>query len=280
MFTVFELIILFTLGLAVGSFVNVIILRLRSGEQWMSGRSHCVWCQAVLTIADLIPLFSFVWLKGRCRSCKKNISWQYPLVELATALLFLLAYGSVLATLHVDALTPLLFSGMMFPLLLLIRNFFFIGILIILFVTDLRWFALYDSIIIVGSGIALASNMIMPTLFSPQYIFPAELNLFIAALIPSSFFGAQYVLSRGLWIGSGDIFLGAMMGCMLGFPQVIVALFLAYCSGALVGSALLLGGKKTRKSEIPFGTFLTASTMLMLFYGDQIMVIVSQTLLL
>jgi len=280
MFTVFESIFVLILGLAVGSFLNVIILRLKSGEQWTSGRSHCVWCQAILTIADLIPLFSFVWLKGRCHYCTKNISWQYPLVELVTAILFVCGYVSVLATIHADSLIPLLVNGMMFPLLLLVRNFFFIGVLIILFVTDLRWFALYDSVILVGSAIALASNMIMPTLFSPQYIFPAGLNLVVAALLPAAFFGAQYVLSRGLWIGSGDIFLGAMMGFMLGFPQVIVALFIAYCSGALVGIALLLGGKKTRKSEIPFGTFLTGATMLMLLYGDQVMVIVSQTLLL
>ena len=274
----FELVTLFLFGLCIGSFLNVIILRLRSDEQWIQGRSHCMNCKAYLAAWDLIPLISFIVLHGKCRYCAVKISWQYPLVELASGVLCVSAYLALLGSLHGDSITMLLSNGTIFPALLLLRNIFFISILLVVFLTDLRWYAIYDSVIILGSAVAFASNAFMPPFFNPQYIQPVWLNLVVGTMIPAAFFGLQYAVSAGRWIGSGDILLGAMIGCILGFPQAIIALFIAYCSGALVGIALLLSGKMRRGSEVPFGTFLSAATVLMILLGDPIMAFISKSL--
>lgn len=275
----FELIFIFIFGLALGSFLNVVIFRLRSDEQWTRGRSHCVSCKTSLTVADLVPLASFVILKGKCRYCATSLSWQYPVVELVSGILCALAYLALLSSYGLPSLMVSLQSGMVFPLLLLVRNIFFICILLVIFVTDLRWYAIYDGVVLLGAAVALAFNVMMPPFFSPQYILPAWMNLLAATALPVAFFGLQYAVSSGRWIGSGDILLGALMGLMLGFPQVIAALFIAYCLGALYGIALYATGKNIRGVEVQFGTFLTGATMLMIIFGDKIMVVVSKTFL-
>ncbi len=280
MLAFFDLIVVFLLGLCVGSFLNVIIFRLRSNEQWKSGRSHCVSCNAILSVKDLIPLLSFILLKGRCRYCKTVLSWQYPFVEIATAGLFILSYFALLGIFQSQSLTALLATGSLFPVMLLLKYVVFLCILLIIFVTDLRWFVIYDSVIILGSAVALAAHLLIPPLFSPQYIMPAWLNLVVAICVPAAFFGLQYVISSGKWIGGGDILLGGMMGLMLGWPQVLTALFIAYCTGSIVGVALIAVGKKSRGSEVPFGTFLTAATGIMLLYGDWVMAFANRVLLL
>lgn len=280
MLSIFELTVVFLLGLCVGSFLNVIIFRLRSNEQWQKGRSHCVSCNAVLSIRDLIPLISFILLKGRCRYCKTVLSWQYPFVELATAGLFILSYFSLLGVFQSQSMTVLLATGSLFPIMLLLKYAVFLSILLIIFVTDLRWFVIYDSVIILGSALALAAHLLIPPLFFPHYIMPAWLNLVAAASVPAAFFGLQYVISSGKWIGGGDILLGGMMGLMLGWPQVLAALFIAYCTGSVVGIALIAAGKKSRGSEVPFGTFLTTATAIMLLYGDSVMAFANRVLLL
>src|SRR3989338_5261973 len=125
----FELLTLFLLGLCIGSFLNVIILRLRSGEQCTQGRSHCMNCKAYLVARDLVPLISFIVLRGKCRYCAVKISWQYPLVELASGILCMSTYLALLGSLYGDSITMLLLNGTIFPALLLLRNIFFISIL-------------------------------------------------------------------------------------------------------------------------------------------------------
>lgn len=274
----FEVPIVFLFGLALGSFLNVIILRLRSGEQWMRGRSHCIECKTELSIADLIPVVSFVILRGKCRYCKEPLSWQYPIVELVTGALCVWAYAALLVSVGASSIASLIANGAVFPIILFVRNILFLCVLFIVFVSDLRWFAIYDGIVLFGSALAAAFHLILPPLFQPLYITPAWLNLLAAALIPAAFFGMQYFLSGGRWIGSGDILLGIMLGLMLGYPAIIVALFSAYISGALVGIALIASKLRERKSEVPFGTFLTAATALMILHGDAIMSFVSQYL--
>ncbi|MEK7648538.1 MAG: prepilin peptidase [Patescibacteria group bacterium] len=280
MLFIFELLVVFLLGLCVGSFLNVIIFRLHRNEQWQRGRSHCGTCNTALTIKDLIPLVSFLVLKGTCRYCKAPLSPQYPFVELAMGVLVVVAYLAILSEFQAQSLSMILAIGTLFPVLVFVKNIFFLGILLVIFVTDLRWFAIYDSVVLTGCALALAAHLLMPPLFSPHYILPAWLNLGVAALVPTAFFGAQYVVSSGKWIGGGDILLGGMMGLMLGWPQVLVALFIAYCTGSIIGIALIAAGKKSRGSEVPFGTFLTAATATMLLIGDPIMAFVNRTLLL
>lgn len=238
------------LGLAIGSFLNVVIGRLRSGETGWRSRSHCPECRTILRPSELIPLISFFVLRGKCRSCKKPISWQYPAVEFSTAALFLAAYA-----LH----APAIVAGGSLSLLPLLRDWFFIAVLTIVFVVDLRDMVVFDSVTLPAAAIAFLANVALGA---------DPLNLLLAAAIGAGFFLLQYAISRGRWIGGGDIRIGAMMGMMLGFPQVILALFAAYIGGALVAVGLLAAGRAKWTGQMAFGTFLSAATVLVLFFGQ------------
>lgn len=240
------------LGLAIGSFLNVVIGRLRSGESGWRSRSHCPECHAVLRPSELIPLFSFVVLRGRCRACKKPISWQYPIVEFSTSALFLTSYG-----LHGGAV-GLLGGG----LLLVLRDWLFIAGLTVVFVIDLLDMVVFDSVTIPMAMLAFIFSLATGA---------KPLNLLLAALVGGGFFLVQYAVSRGRWIGGGDIRIGAMMGMMLGFPGVLLALFVSYVIGALTALGLMVAGKAKWSSQMAFGTFLSASTALVLFFGQRLL---------
>jgi len=239
-------------GLAIGSFLNVAIGRLRSGETGWRGRSRCPDCHAVLRPSELVPLFSFVALRGRCRSCRKPISWQYPLVELSTMALFLCAFWLRGGEAGV-------FGG---DLLLMVRDWIFIAALTVIFVIDLRDMVVFDSVTLPMIAIAFLLNLAAGA-------DPA--NLLVAALTGAGFFLFQYLVSRGAWIGGGDIRIGGMMGMMLGFPGVVLALFAAYVIGALAALGLLAAGKARWSGQMAFGTFLSVGTVLALFFGQPIM---------
>jgi leader peptidase (prepilin peptidase)/N-methyltransferase len=240
------------LGLAIGSFLNVAIGRLRSGETGWRNRSRCPDCHAVLRPSELIPVVSFLALRGHCRSCGKSISWQYPLVEMSTMLLFLTAFW-------VHGGDAGVLSGSM---LLVLRDWVFIAALMVIFVIDLRDMVVFDSVTLPMVVIAFLFNLAAGA---------DPLNLFLAALAGAGFFLFQYVVSRGRWIGGGDIRIGGMMGMMLGFPGVVLALFAAYVTGALAALGLLAAGKARWSGQMAFGTFLSVGTVLALFFGQRIM---------
>jgi prepilin signal peptidase PulO-like enzyme (type II secretory pathway) len=183
------------------------------------------------------------------------IPWHYPAIEIATGVLFALLYLS-----FTWGFTDNLGLEGVF---LLGRNLLFTSFLIILFVYDLRYMLILDRFTIPAMIIALLLNFFL------GYVSP-ELML-LGALILGGFFWLQFVLSKGKWVGGGDIRLGVVMGLMLGLWQGLVALFLAYIIGAVVGVVLLLSKKATRKTQLPFGVFLTLATFIMLFAGDVIL---------
>jgi len=228
----FFFLVIFLSGLTVGSFLNCIIYRLKTGQSFLRGRSFCPHCQHTLSWLDLIPVFSFFILKGRCRYCQKKISWQYPLVEIATGLLFLLI------------------GNFQLP----IFNFIIAPLLIIIFVYDLKHYIIPDKIIY------------------PAVIIAAIFNFtnWLSALGAALFFLVIVLVSRGKWMGVGDVKLGFLMGLALGFPNILVALFLAFMMGAIIGIGLIIASKKTLKSEVPFGPFLVAATFIAWFYGQRI----------
>lgn len=195
---------------------------------------------------DLIPLFSFILRKARCRYCRKKISWQYPLVELATGLIFL-AFSIKYAY------RPDLF--------IFIRDLVFASFLMIIFVYDLKWYLILDKVSIPAFIAALLFNLLLGY---------SVVNILLGVLIGGGFFLAQFLISKGKWVGGGDIRLGALMGAMLGWRFLLGALFLAYISGAIVGSALILMKKKEFSSSVPFGAFLAPATLIMLLAGGQI----------
>jgi leader peptidase (prepilin peptidase)/N-methyltransferase len=235
----------FTLGLTIGSFLNCVIYRLEIDKSFLVGRSFCPQCKHILSGQDLIPVLSFLFLKGKCRYCHKPISIQYPLVELATGLLFLLIFYNTSYN---------LFQAAYF---LIISCF-----LIIIFIYDLKHYLIPDQV--TYSAIALA---FLYNLLNIQYLMS---NTIYAALGASGFFLLIYLISSGQWLGFGDVKLAFLMGLFLGFPNILVALFLSFFIGAIVGLLLIAKGKKTLKSEVPFGPFLAIGTITAFLYGQQL----------
>ena len=241
---------IFVFGLIFGSFLNCVIYRLHSGESFLKGRSFCPNCQHILSWPDLIPVFSFLILKGKCRYCHKPISLQYPLVELATGTVFLLIFWNL-----EFGIWDLLFR-------LLISCF-----LIIIFVYDLKHYIIPDQVIYPAIVIAFLYNIYQFTIDNQQL----TINNFLSAFGAAAFFLTLVLISHEKWLGWGDVKLAFLMGLFLGWPKILLALFLAFFIGAIIGIELIILGKKTLKSEIPFGPFLISGTFLALFFGQKIL---------
>lgn len=233
----------FLIGICIGSFLNAAIFRVHEGESVLRGRSKCRSCEQPLGPRDLVPVLSFLLLRGRCRRCKSVLSWQYPLVELATGLLFFAFFLK-----HQE------FS------LLLLRDWVFVSFLIIIFVYDFRHMLILDRFTIPAMIVAVFMNLLLENQEASSMI--------LGAVVIGGFFYGQFVISKGTWVGGGDIRMGALMGFMLGFSQGLVALFFAYLIGAIISVILILLKKAQRKTPIPFGTFLTASILILLFVGN------------
>ncbi len=244
-------ILLFFLGLVIGSFLNALIWRLHSGEKISVGRSHCVHCGHSLRFRDLWPVISFILLRGKCRDCSKNISWQYPIIELVTAILFGVISYYFLGWEAINV------SWQVY--LKLAIYLIFTAILVVIFVYDCLYYLILDKVTIPAMIIAVIAGVVLGL---PWW------DMALGGLVGFGFFYLQYLVSSGRWIGGGDLRLGLLMGLMLGWKKTIVALLLAYWVGAVVSLIFLALKKKEWKSEIPFGTFLTASTLLVLFYGN------------
>ena len=241
---------IFVFGLIFGSFLNCVIYRLHSGESFLKGRSFCPNCQHILSWPDLIPVFSFLILKGKCRYCHKPISLQYPLVELATGTVFLLIFWNL-----EFGIWDLLFR-------LLISCF-----LIIIFVYDLKHYIIPDQVIYPAIVIAFLYNIYQFTIDNQQL----TINNFLSAFGAAAFLLTIVLISYEKWLGWGDVKLAFLMGLFLGWPKILLALFLAFFIGAIIGIELIILGKKTLKSEIPFGPFLVSGTFLALFFGQKIL---------
>ena len=230
-------------GLAIGSFLNVVVFRTHADVP-LTGRSKCQLCEQPIGWFDLVPVFSYVTLRGRCRRCKGAISWQYPLVEAAAAMLFVLIAWAAWP----DAA-------------LAIRDAIFVIFLIIIFVYDFKYSYILDRFTIPGMVIAFILNVALGL--------PSIPSMLLGALVAGGFFWLQFVVSKGRWIGGGDVRMGVLMGLMLGFGPTVLALFLSYAIGALVGIALILTKKKQFASGVPFGTFLAIGTFVALLWGGQ-----------
>ncbi len=252
------MVFVFILGLFFGSFLNVVVYRLHRAESFIKGFSKCLFCQHRLYPKDLVPLFSFLWLKGKCRYCRQRFSQQYFWVELFTAIAFVLIWWRIFPTadlaIWLDQVTWLAASQVIFWWLLA-------SWLIVIFVYDFKYYLILDQVSLPAIVFAFVGNLLLGD---------SWLNLLIAALAGGGFFLLQFVLSKGRWIGGGDIRLGLLMGMILGWPQIITALFLAYVLGSIVGIGLLLTKKKGWQDKLPFGTFLTVATILTMLYGQEI----------
>ena len=257
----------FILGLVVGSFLNSVIYRIYKKESIFFPRSHCPYCNHKLIWKDLIPVLSFLILGGKCRYCKKPISLQYPLVELSTGFLFMFVFRVLLngyfLPLQGICLSAFCFSFSLFYFL--ISTCF----LIVIFIYDLKHYIIPDKIVypaILVSGIWYLVSGIFFGLYTNYQI----LNAIYSCLGASLFFFLIWFLSRGKWIGFGDVKLVFFMGLFLGFPNILVALFLAFLIGAIIGLGFIFFKKKDLSSEIPFGPFLVTGTFIALFFGREL----------
>jgi prepilin signal peptidase PulO-like enzyme (type II secretory pathway) len=237
------LLTIFLLGTIFGSFLNALIWRTRKGMSVMQGRSQCTSCNNQLRAFELIPILSFLLQRGKCRHCLETISWQYPLVELSTGLFFVLSY----TVFQPDMITVLF-------------GWFLVVVLMFIFVYDLRYQLILDRITLPAIAIILVYQIIRDPAAWWVYM--------LGLLIGGGFFLLQFVVSRGRWIGGGDIRLGALMGVILGWKLLLVALMLAYVVGAMVSLVLVAMKKKTMASTTPFGTYLTTATLVVLFWGE------------
>ncbi len=259
---------LFLLGLCLGSFDNALVWRLheqskskkkRSDLSILNGRSICPNCRHKLTRYDLVPLLSWLLLKGKCRYCKKPISIQYPIVELISALVFAGSYLFWPEVVNLNGQWLLLATWLAC----------FVGLLA-LAVYDLRWMLLPNKILYPTLVVAVAGRLAYILAFSPRKLH--ALALWAASVaIASGVFWVLYTYSKGKWIGYGDVRLGVVLGTLLADPQSSLAMiFLASLLGALVALPDLVKGRKTLASKLPYGPFLIAATSVIVVFGDSL----------
>jgi len=250
----------FLVGLLIGSFLNVVIFRFDTGETVVSGRSRCNSCKGTIAWYDNIPLLSFIVLRGQCRNCREKISWQYPAVEFATATLFAATGQSFLS-----------FGG----LGSIVWTVFVLGLiatLVVIFTYDVLRMEIPVAGLVFGIGWTLFSLFLLWYLDSPREAF-LDSRLaegLIGGAVAFLLFYALVLFSKETWMGEGDAWLALLLGLVVGWKLLLPTLTLAFGSGALVGIMLMLFRKKDMQSRIPFGPFLAASVIFMLFFGTMV----------
>jgi leader peptidase (prepilin peptidase)/N-methyltransferase len=241
-------IIPFIFGLLFGSFLNVLIDRLPEGKDVIRGRSHCDHCKRILSWWELIPIVSWMLQRGESRCCHKKLSIQYPLIELITGIGFVLI---------------VLFN---FPLLYSISSLLLFCSFIVIFVVDLKTeYIPVQMFYVIGIGIGLRFLALHSTGVELLYTYS------IPSLCAGLFFFLLWFFSKGRAMGDGDILLVFFIGLVIGYPKIIISLYVAFLTGAAVGVILILRGVRTMKSHIPFGPFLIFGMGVAMVYGELIM---------
>lgn len=260
------MIIRFVFGLFFGSFLNVIGTRYKEDEFLLSkntlgGRSHCPHCGKTLPWYELIPLVSFIIQRGRCRSCKGSISFQYPLVELISA--------SIFAFVPLVSGDNIRYSSFWICIFL---------ILLLMSIIDFRLHIIPDelNILLFISGLALLAFNI-PSDFSGPFamLFGFEGNRFanhlLSAGVLGTFFGLVILITKGKGMGMGDLKLAVPLGLVFGWPGGFIISILSFIIGAIFGIALIALKKKNRRGHLPFGPFLALGSASFFFFGEKIL---------
>jgi leader peptidase (prepilin peptidase)/N-methyltransferase len=246
------LIVLFAiLGLAVGSFLNVCIDRLPQNKSIVLPPSHCEACQHKLAAKDLIPVFSYIRLRGRCRYCQASIARRVFWVELATALIFALLYWHY-------GLSPEL--GVMA---------FYACLFIIIFVIDLEHGLILNKVVYPGMVVALLLALLARPWLT-QWVVTGIANAALGGGIGFAIFFLIAIVSRG-GMGWGDVKLAALIGLATGFPLVFPSIIMGAILGGIVAVALMTAKKRKRRQTIPFGPFLALAAMATLLWGSNIL---------
>jgi leader peptidase (prepilin peptidase)/N-methyltransferase len=242
--------LIFIFGLCIGSFLNVCIYRLPSSMSIVNpSRSICPQCKSAISFYDNIPVFSYLWLKGRCRHCQAAISLRYPLVELMTGIIAVdvfFMFGPTIA-------------GSIY--------FIFISSLLVITFIDIDHKIIPDVISLPGIPIGLAASFVLPAMtFKTALlgILAGGGSLWIVAWTYS-------LITRKEGMGGGDIKLLAMIGAFIGWKGVVFTIFAASVAGTVLGMIVMLVKGKDLKYAIPFGPFLSIGAMSYLFFGEKVL---------
>ena len=240
-------VLLFGLGLVVGSFLNVCIYRLPRDQSLAWPASHCTTCNRTLRWYENVPVFSWVFLRGRCRTCRSRIATRYPIVELTTGALFVAGY-------YAFGLTPLLGVRLLFA-----------SALVVLFAIDLEHQILPNEITLPGIVIGFLFSLALPPGWRSSLI-----GLLVGGLFPF-LIAEAYLRMRGReGMGMGDFKMLAMVGAFLGWPLVWVTLILACILGVVIGGGILLISRRGLGTRIPFGTFIAVAALVAALGGDPV----------
>jgi leader peptidase (prepilin peptidase)/N-methyltransferase len=234
---------LLIVGLFFGSFFNVVACRVPKGESVVYPPSHCPVCRHRLKPIDLVPILSFLFLRGRCRYCRSPISWYYPLGE------FLMLAGTWTALLRLGWQWETLIGAV------------FLSFLVILTLTDLREMLIPNLIVYSGILVLAALRLFIHPLALSDYV--------IGSLIGTGLFGMIYLLTKGRGIGGGDVKLMALIGLAVGWQLTLMVIFMASLLGSLIGGVLMLFKVIRRRQPIPFGPFLALSGWLTYLWGSK-----------
>ncbi|EJO5347884.1 prepilin peptidase [Clostridium botulinum] len=238
-------ILVLILGLIIGSFLNVCIYRIPKGESIVYPPSYCDKCRINIKIYDLIPVLSYIFLKGECRCCKSKISLRYPLVELVTASLFLSIYNMF---------------GFNFTF---IKYSMFVSFIIIIALIDLDTTDVYSKTTISGIIIGVIYILI------EKFYFGYNIKTYIyASLLCIMIIGSVIFTTKGM--GSGDLEIYIIVSLFLGFKITAMTLIFSFIFGALIGGMLIFLRRKTRKDYVAFGPFIAMASIFSILYGDKI----------
>jgi leader peptidase (prepilin peptidase)/N-methyltransferase len=216
-------------------------------------RSHCPHCKKKVRWFDNVPLLSFILLSARCRDCGEKISWQYPVVEAATGIIFALIGNYFFNLFDFASWTLTAYYLIVFSLLMII------------FVYDFKYMEIPMLILWLGVGISLAYFI-----FADWQMFSSAVSILdlrtisgiIGGLVAGGFFYSLAAYSKETWMGYGDAYLGLLVGLVVGWPNILGALMLSFTIGAIVSVGLIAASKKTMKSQVPFAPFLITGTFL------------------
>ncbi len=247
--------LIFIFGLIIGSFLNVLILRLPENQS-ISGFSRCHNCKKRIAWYDNIPVFSFLFLRGHCRNCGSKISWQYPIIELLTAFLFLLSF--------------LVYKS---NSVFLIYILFLVSFLIVVAILDLKHFIILDNSILLGFMVSFIFIFLAPD-------FLLLVSRFYGLLFFAGIFLVLFLFSRGQWIGFGDVKLAALLGFVFGLESSIVIFYLAFLAGFIIAIILLVLKKADLKTQIPLGSLMSAAGIFFLLSGFNLLELINADLIL
>jgi prepilin signal peptidase PulO-like enzyme (type II secretory pathway) len=253
---------IFFLGLCVGSFINVVVMRTLRDEDFMRGRSHCDSCGRTLAWYEMIPLLSYLVLGGKCRTCHNEIDIMHPIIEFITGALFAWWWLIGFAFFRLTS-TPLL--QILQPAFWLVVGI----VLLIILIIDLRSYLIPDWTVSTLFWLTLAYRLFLTIagIYRPQDF---AWSMF-GALILLLFFLALWLITKKRGFGFGDVKLIFPLALLMGWPKLWVGVWLAFVIGAAVGVSLIILGKKRFGQVLPFAPFLILGTILSLLYGQSLL---------